>query len=86
MPAAQVTLATYEAGYPALREGMTQQQATDLTAAAYEQLGFPGEANVQVGEYSALPHGSTTPQVIREGSIVMIDDGCIVEGYSSFRL
>jgi Xaa-Pro dipeptidase len=81
--AAQVTLAAYEAVYHALREGMTQQQAKDLIAAAYEQLGFPGEANVQFGEYSALPHGSTTPQVIREGSIVMLDDGCTVEGYQS---
>jgi Xaa-Pro dipeptidase len=36
-----------------------------------------------VGEYTAFPHGSTTPQVIREGSIVMIDDGCTVEGYES---
>jgi Xaa-Pro dipeptidase len=81
--AAQVTLAAYEAVYQALREGMTQQQVKDLIAAAYEQLGFPGEANVQVGEYSALPHGSTTPQVLREGLIVMIDDGCTVEEYQS---
>jgi Xaa-Pro dipeptidase len=81
--AAQVTLAAYEAVYHALREGMTKRHVKDLTAAAYEQLGFPGEANVQFGEYSALPHGSTTPQVIREGSIVMLDDGCTVEGYQS---
>ena len=81
--ACQVTLAAYEAVYRALREGMTQQQVGDLIAAAYGQLGFPGEASVQVGEYSALPHGSTTPQVIREGSIVMIDDGCTAEGYQS---
>jgi len=81
--ACQVTLAAYEAVYHALREGMTQQQVEDLIAAAYGQLGFPGEASVQVGEYSALPHGSSTPQVIREGSIVMIDDGCTVEGYQS---
>lgn len=81
--AAQVTLAAYEAVYHALREGMTQPQAADLIAAAYQQLGFPGEASVQVGEYTALPHGSVTPQMIHEGSIVMIDDGCIVEGYQS---
>jgi Xaa-Pro dipeptidase len=79
----QVTLAAYEAVYHALREGMTQQQVEDLIAAAYGQLGFPGEASVQVGEYSALPHGSSTPQVIREGLTVMIDDGCTVEGYQS---
>jgi Xaa-Pro dipeptidase len=79
----QVTLAAYEAVYHALREGMTQHQVGDLIAAAYGQMGFPGEASVQVGEYSALPHGSRTPQVIDEGSIVMIDDGCDVEGYQS---
>jgi Xaa-Pro dipeptidase len=79
----QVTLAAYEAVYHALHEGMTQHQVEDLIAAAYGQLGFPGEASVQVGEWSALPHGSATAQVIREGSIVMIDDGCTVEGYQS---
>jgi len=81
--ACQVTLAAYEAVYHAMHEGMTQHDVGDLIAAAYRQLGFSGEASVQVGEYSALPHGSRTPQVIREGSIVMIDDGCDVEGYQS---
>jgi len=81
--AAQVTLSAYEAVYRAMREGMTQQQVQDLIAAAYGQLGFPGEASVEVDEYTAYPHGSSTPQVIREGSIVMIDDGCTVEGYQS---
>ena len=38
---------------------------------------------MQVGEYTALPHGSITPQTIREGTIIMIDDGCTVEGYQS---
>jgi Xaa-Pro dipeptidase len=79
----KVTLTAYEAAYRALREGMTQSQFEDLIAAAYRQLGFPGEASVQVGKYSALPHGSTTPQVIREGSIILVDDGCDVEGYQS---
>ena len=81
--ASQVTLAAYEAVYHTLREGMTQQQVQDLIATAYSRLGFPGDASVEVDEYTAYPHGSTTPQVIREGSIVMIDDGCTVEGYQS---
>src|SRR5277367_1870246 len=79
----QVTLAVYEAVYHALREGMTQHDVGQLIAAAYGQMGFPGDASVQVGEYTALPHGSRTPQVIHGGSIVMIDDGCDVEGYQS---
>ncbi len=81
--ACQVTLAAYDAVYHALREGMTQHDVGKLIDAAYRQMGFPGEASVQVGEYTAMPHGSATPQVIREGSIVMIDDGCTVEGYQS---
>jgi len=79
----KVTLAVYEAAYRALREGMTQSGLSDLIAAAYAQLGFPGEATVQTGEYSAHPHGSAAPQVIREGTVVMVDDGCDVEGYQS---
>lgn len=81
--AAQVTLSVYQAVYRALKEGMTQRQVEDLIAAAYDRVGFPGEASVEVDEYTSYPHGSSTPQVIREGSIVMIDDGCTVEGYQS---
>jgi Xaa-Pro aminopeptidase len=81
--AAEVTLAAYEAVYGALRPGMTQRDASGLIDAAYRQLGFPGDASIMVDEYTAYPHGSTTPQVIREGSIVMVDDGCTVEGYQS---
>jgi Xaa-Pro dipeptidase len=79
----RATLAVYEAVYKALRPGMTQNDASVLVDKAYEKVGFRGEASVQVGKYSALPHGSMTPQVIGEGQIVMIDDGCTVEGYQS---
>lgn len=81
--AAQVTLAAYAAAYHALQEGMTQQQFAGLVQQAHTQLGFSGGAEVQVGEYSALPHGSIHPQVIREGTILLMDGGCTVEGYAS---
>ncbi len=81
--AAQVTIAAYEAAWRALEPGMTQRQLQQLIGAAYNQLGLPGEASVNVGTYSALPHGSRQPQTIHEGEIVMIDDGCLVEGYTS---
>jgi Xaa-Pro dipeptidase len=81
--ACQATLKCYEAVFKALQPGMTQNDASALVDAAYGKLGFPGFASVQVGEYTALPHGSITPQTIREGTIIMIDDGCTVEGYQS---
>ncbi|MEZ4701796.1 MAG: Xaa-Pro peptidase family protein [Rhodothermales bacterium] len=81
--ASAVTLKAYEAAYLSLEEGMTQDDFRRLVSQAHDRLGFSGGADVQVGEYSALPHGSRTPQTIREGSILLIDGGCTVEGYQS---
>ncbi|HET7563927.1 MAG TPA: Xaa-Pro peptidase family protein [Gemmatimonadaceae bacterium] len=81
--ASAATLKAYEAVYKALKEGMTQDDVRHLISAAYARLGFDGAASVQVGPYTALPHGSRTPQTVREGTIIMIDDGCTVEGYKS---
>jgi Xaa-Pro dipeptidase len=54
--AAQVSLAAYEAAWKSLQPGMTQNQFAALVATAHRQLGFTGEASVQVGEF---PHGRT---------------------------
>ena len=81
--ASNATLKVYEAVYRAIQPGMTQNQVSDLVDAAYRRVGFRGGASVQTGEFTALPHGSAKPQVIREGTIIMIDDGCTVEGYQS---
>ena len=81
--ASHATLTCYDAVFQALTPGMTQNQVGSLINIAYTRLGFPGFASVQVGEYTALPHGSIQPQTIREGTIIMVDDGCTVEGYQS---
>ena len=81
--AAKVTLAAYVAAHQALKPGMTNADFLHLVEAAHNQLGFEGGALVEVGEYAAFPHGSIAPQMIREGSLVLVDGGCKVEGYSS---
>jgi Xaa-Pro dipeptidase len=81
--ASSVTLQVYEAVWRSTAPGITTSEFRELIAAAYTKIGFPGEASCQVGEYSALPHGSLQPQVIRENDIVLIDDGCTVAGYQS---
>jgi Xaa-Pro dipeptidase len=81
--ASQVTLAAYEAAYRAVKVGMTQAEVEDLVQNAHTQLGFTGGADVQVGKFSAFPHGSVTPQIVHEGTIVLMDGGCTVEGYQS---
>jgi Xaa-Pro aminopeptidase len=79
----QVTLMAYEAVYHGLHDGITQIDVGRWIDAAHDKLGFSGEALVEVGEFSAFPHGSTQPQVIREGVPILIDGGCKVEGYQS---
>jgi Xaa-Pro dipeptidase len=79
----EVTLAAYEAAYLSTKENMTQHEFGALVQAAHAQQGFQGSASIQVAENSALPHGSAKPQVIREGTILLMDGGCNVEGYES---
>ncbi|MEZ5294086.1 MAG: Xaa-Pro peptidase family protein [Vicinamibacterales bacterium] len=81
--AGEATLAVYKAVYESLKEGMTQADVSGLIQAGYARVGFSGFASLNVGEYTASPHGSRTPQTIREGTILMVDDGCRVEGYTS---
>jgi Xaa-Pro dipeptidase len=81
--ASKVTLKAYEAAYRALKPGMTQDTVASLIAQAHDRLGFSGGAGAQVGVYTALPHGSIQPQKIQEGTIIMVDGGCSVEGYQS---
>ena len=81
-----VTLSVYEAAWKSILAagpGITNAQVSHWIGAAYTLTGFPGDASCQVDAYSALPHGSVEPQVIKDGSLILIDDGCTVEGYQS---
>ncbi|HWU77885.1 MAG TPA: Xaa-Pro peptidase family protein [Rhodanobacter sp.] len=77
------TLAVYHAVWKALEPGMTQNQISALVDAAYARQGVRGEVSINVGEFTASPHGSPVPQHISEGTVIMLDDGCKVGGYQS---
>ncbi len=78
-----ITLSVYEAAFRSASPGMTNRAMSELISEGYARCGVEGDASCQVGAYSALPHGSAQPQVIREGEIILLDDGCTVEGYQS---
>jgi Xaa-Pro dipeptidase len=77
------TIAAYKAAFTTMRDGMTQGELAANISTAFQKLGFSGGASVQVGKWSALPHGSITPQKLREGEVVMVDGGTSCEGYAS---
>jgi len=81
--ACRATLLVYRAVAQSLHPGMTTAKVQSLIAAAYRRVGFEGEASLNIDEFTALPHGSRQQQTLREGSILMLDDGCEVEGYTS---
>jgi Xaa-Pro dipeptidase len=78
-----ITIEAYRAALATLREGMTQRDLSARIGAAYQALGVQGFAMAIFGKYTAFPHGSVQPQQLREGDMVLIDDGCSVEGYQS---
>jgi Xaa-Pro dipeptidase len=78
-----ITVAAYKAAFATLHAGMTQRELSANIGAAYRALGVQGYAMVSFGKYTAFPHGSIEPQMLREGDFVLVDDGCSVEGYQS---
>jgi Xaa-Pro dipeptidase len=81
--ACEATCDVYRLVFANLKEGMTQEQVSELVSAGYAKMNLRGEAMVLFGPSAALPHGSKQPRTLKEGDVVLIDDGCTVEGYWS---
>ncbi|MEW9797264.1 M24 family metallopeptidase [Alteromonas sp. CYL-A6] len=80
----EVTLRAYEEVWAQLREGMTQQDVKALMNATQQRLGGQSTWCLALfNEASAYPHGTRESQVIRQGSVVLMDSGCSVHGYQS---
>jgi Xaa-Pro dipeptidase len=78
-----ITIEAYKATRASMTEGMTQGEFAGNCAAAFRALGAPGGIFVSFGKYTAFPHGSSTPQRLKQGDVVLMDGGCSVEGYQS---
>ena len=81
--AADLAIEAFRAAFATLRAGMTQQELSANCAAAFRALGVQGGGLVALGQSSASPHGSSQPQNLKLGDIVLMDGGCSVEGYQS---
>jgi len=79
-----ITLAAIKHGVRRLKEGMTQNELAAIIMDAQGQLGGAADfALCLFGTSSAFPHGSKQPQTLKEGDIVLMDCGCVLEGYNS---
>ncbi len=79
----EIAIVAYKATHDSMREGMTQDEFARNCSAAFHALGVDGGIFCSFGKYTAFPHGSSTPQKLREGDVVLMDGGCTVDGYQS---
>jgi Xaa-Pro dipeptidase len=73
--ACEATCDVYRAVFASLQEGMSQSDISGLVEAGYAKMGLRGDALVLFGASAAVPHGTIKPQTLREGDVVLIDDG-----------
>lgn len=81
--ACEATCDVYRLVFQNLREGMSGEDISRMVSAGYAKMNLRGDAMVLLGPAAALPHGTREPQKLKEGDVVLIDDGCLVEGYWS---
>ena len=82
--ASDITVAGIKIGISKMKEGMTPAELSSIISGAQQKMGGNSAgALVLFGEASAYPHGTTKPQQIKKGDIVLMDCGCQVEGYHS---
>ncbi len=79
-----ITTVAIQAGIAALTEGCNPRQISQKIAQKHTELGAQhGFASVTFGVATSFPHGSSRPQVLKKGDVVMLDCGCQVDGYES---
>ncbi|MFT3679373.1 MAG: Xaa-Pro peptidase family protein [Ferruginibacter sp.] len=79
-----ITLAAIKIAVGQLTEGMGQDELSALIMKAQTQLGGAADfALCLFAQASAYPHGTREPRQLKKGDIVLMDCGCVVQGYNS---
>lgn len=73
-----------QAGFAALREGMTEREVADVIRKHYKDNGAQPEFTIVCfGANGAFPHHHTGETKLKAGDAVLIDTGCRLNGYPS---
>jgi Xaa-Pro dipeptidase len=77
------TEASIAATFAQLAVGMTERDVSQLLSREMANRGSPGGGLVQFGPSSALPHGGPSAGQLARETVVLIDAGSRIEGYTS---
>ncbi len=84
--AAQIACTVWEKLLPHLRPGATEAEVTAELNYIARKCGSqiePFEPIVASGPRAALPHGRSSTRALQHGDVVVVDYGCVVEGYAA---
>lgn len=83
--AVNMTFEVIKATAKFLHQGISAQQVAEFIDLAHQRVGAKGSSFciVLFGVDSSFPHGVKSPKSLELGEIVLIDTGCLVEGYNS---
>jgi len=84
--AKNMTMEVHKAAARILREGITTTEVEQFIHQAHKIVGAPAGSYfciVLFGEDSSYPHGVKSPKALEQNDMVLIDTGCLVEGYNS---
>src|SRR5437667_2787935 len=81
--AIEATEASIAATFAQLAVGMTERSVAELLSREMASRGSPGGGLVQFGPSSALPHGGPSAGKLARETVVLIDAGSRIEGYTS---
>lgn len=84
--AKDMTMAVHKAVARILKPGITTEEVTQFINQAHKKVGAVKGSFfciVLFGPDSAFPHGVSHPKVLEENDMVLIDTGCLLEGYNS---
>ncbi len=80
-----MTLEVHKAAASILKPGISTREVTEFINLAHQQVGATGSSFciVLFGEDTSYPHGVKNPKKLEINDVVLIDTGCLVEGYNS---
>lgn len=82
----EMTLAVHKAAASILRAGMTSSEVVDFIDRAHRRVGATAGSFFCIVLFdvgTSFPHGVKGTQTLRENDWVLIDTGCLLDGYNS---
>jgi Xaa-Pro dipeptidase len=81
--AVAITEASIAATFAGLVPGVSERDVAGKLSSEMRSRGAPGGGLVQFGPSSAMPHGGPSGGQLAKETVVLIDSGCDVSGYTS---